>query len=266
MASFSEKDLKEKPPKWSRFWVSYILDIGYLIGFKLTDWFTFSLGYRIKSFGDNSLVCKETGQKANIIISNHASYLDIFLLMTSAYDVPGFVAKSEVQGVPIFGWISRIWRCIYVQRSSSEHKGPTVTQQISTRAVDTDYPPIVVFPEGTTSNNKYIMPFKTGAFVGGHCVKPVVIKYPFKNFSPAWESCKLPYHALRMFLQIYNECEIYWLPVYVPNEEEKKNPALYAKNVREALLQVSQFEPSEASLTDKIAYLKAKRGDRKSVV
>ena len=53
---------------------------------------------------------------------------------------------------------------------------------------------------------------------------------------------------LRMFLQIYNNCEIYWLPVYVPNEEEKANPALYAQNVRDALLQVSGMSETESSL------------------
>eukprot|EP00339_Tiarina_fusa_P015910 CAMPEP_0117040488 /NCGR_PEP_ID=MMETSP0472-20121206/28331_1 /TAXON_ID=693140 ORGANISM="Tiarina fusus, Strain LIS" /NCGR_SAMPLE_ID=MMETSP0472 /ASSEMBLY_ACC=CAM_ASM_000603 /LENGTH=205 /DNA_ID=CAMNT_0004751233 /DNA_START=365 /DNA_END=978 /DNA_ORIENTATION=- len=205
------------------------------------------------------MVCKETGERANIIVSNHSSYLDIFLLMTASEDVPGFVAKSEVQKVPLFGWISHFWRCIYVDRAGSP-KAKSVTEQIHERAVSHDFPPIVVFPEGTTTNNLFILPFKTGAFVGGHAVKPVAIKYPYKYFSPAWESCHFPYHVLRMFLQVYNECEIYWLPVYVPNEEEKQNPALYAQNVREAILEVSKLKDSGASLEDKIAFLKAKRG------
>jgi len=237
------------------------LDTFLSTGFKLTDWFTFSIGYPfLKTYGDNSLTCKKTGQRANIIVSNHSSYLDIFLLMTSSEHVPGFVAKSEVENIPVAGWISHFWRCLYVERVTKPGK-KSVTEQIQERAARTDFPPIVIFPEGTTTNNKYILPFKTGAFVGGHCVKPVIIKFPYKNFSPAWESCKAPTHMLRMFLQIYNNCEIYWLPVYVPNEEEKANPALYAQNVRDALLQVSGMSETESSLEDKIAYLKGLRGE-----
>jgi len=141
----------------------------------------------------------------------------------------------------------------------------------------------VVFPEGTTTNNRFILPFKRGAFVGGHPVKPVAIKYPYHNFSPAWESCKFPYHIFRMLTQFYNQCEIYWLPVYTPNEQEKKDPALYAQNVRnvsttfctqiiwsnltislfsKAIMQVADFKDCNSSLEDKIAYLKALRGGK----
>lgn len=82
------------------------------------------------------MVCKETGERANIIVSNHSSYLDIFLLMTASATVPGFVAKSEVQKVPIFGWISHFWRCIYVDRVGAPGS-KSVTEQIHERAMDT---------------------------------------------------------------------------------------------------------------------------------
>jgi len=130
-----EKDPKGPPNKWGRFWASGILDTFKWANFKLTDWFTFSIGYPfIKSFGDNSLTCKKTGKKANIIVGNHSSYLDIFLLMTASEDVPGFVAKAEVQKVPFFGWISHFWRCIYVYRAGSSG-AKSVTEQIQERAV-----------------------------------------------------------------------------------------------------------------------------------
>jgi len=136
MAKRTENDPDGPPTKRSRFWVSGILDSCSFVGLKLTDWFTFTLGYPfIRSYGDKSLICKETGQKANLIVANHSSYLDIFLLMTASAEVPGFVAKSEVKGVPLFGWISRVWRCIYVQRSTPPG-GKSVTDQISERAAD----------------------------------------------------------------------------------------------------------------------------------
>ena len=69
------------------------------------------------------MVCKETGQKANILTTNHSSYFDIFLLMISAADVPAFVAKAEVQKVPLIGWKSRIWQCLYVDRFAQKSEG-----------------------------------------------------------------------------------------------------------------------------------------------
>ena len=43
-------------------------------------------------------------------------------------------------------------------------------------------------PEGTTTNGNYILPFKTGAFLAGTPVQPVILKYPYTRFSPAWDT------------------------------------------------------------------------------
>jgi len=37
--------------------------------------------------------------------------------------------------------------------------------------------PMLLFPEGTTSNGRYLLPFRTGAFLAGVPVRPVVISY-----------------------------------------------------------------------------------------
>jgi hypothetical protein len=42
--------------------------------------------------------------------------------------------------------------------------------------------------EGTTTNGDYLLPFKTGAFRAHTPVKPVILKYPYKRFSPAWDT------------------------------------------------------------------------------
>ena len=45
------------------------------------------------------------------------------------------------------------------------------------------------------------------------------------------------------------------LPVYVPSEAEKKDPTLYANNVRDMMLRVGGFKASPASLQDSRAYI-----------
>lgn len=37
--------------------------------------------------------------------------------------------------------------------------------------------PLLLFPEGTTTNGRYLLPFKTGAFLAGQPLQPVVIRY-----------------------------------------------------------------------------------------
>jgi lysophosphatidylcholine acyltransferase/lyso-PAF acetyltransferase len=45
------------------------------------------------------------------------------------------------------------------------------------------------FPaEGTTTNGDFLLPFKTGAFLARVPVLPVILRYPYKRFSPAWDS------------------------------------------------------------------------------
>lgn len=42
--------------------------------------------------------------------------------------------------------------------------------------------------EGTTTNGDYLLPFKTGAFLAKAPVQPVILRYPYTRFNPAWES------------------------------------------------------------------------------
>ena len=46
-----------------------------------------------------------------------------------------------------------------------------------TFAQDPDSQPIVVFPEGTTTNGTALTTFKSGAFVAGRPVQPILIRY-----------------------------------------------------------------------------------------
>lgn len=44
------------------------------------------------------------------------------------------------------------------------------------------YPPFVIFPEGTLSNNTCLLPFRKGAFNALKTVTPVTIKYRWTWF------------------------------------------------------------------------------------
>lgn len=53
--------------------------------------------------------------------------------------------------------------------------------------------PLLIFlifnlAEGTTTNGDYLLPFRTGAFLARVPVQPVILRYPYTMFSPAWDS------------------------------------------------------------------------------
>lgn len=209
--------------------------------------------WNIKQKGPPSLFGPQG--KANIIVMNHVSHFDILMMMAVCHDgIPSFVAKRAVQGAPIFGYKSMVWQCLYVDNRTGNAPGGNLAQKIAERAANHELNPILIFPEGTTTNGESIINFRTGAFVSGSPVKPVAIRYPPGNFAPAWESIGGLYHMFRVFSQFSNACEIEWLPVYYPNEQEKKEPKLFAENVRTAIANAMKVPKIEASFQDKVDY------------
>ncbi len=57
--------------------------------------------------------------------------------------------------------------------------------------------------QGTTTNGKCLLPFKTGAFLAGAPVQPVILKYGPDRVSPAWDSVTALWHV---FLMLANPC------------------------------------------------------------
>eukprot|EP01095_Lingulamoeba_sp_RSL-Kostka_P003947 TRINITY_DN15063_c0_g1_i1.p1 TRINITY_DN15063_c0_g1~~TRINITY_DN15063_c0_g1_i1.p1 ORF type:complete len:317 (+),score=97.39 TRINITY_DN15063_c0_g1_i1:65-1015(+) len=256
------KDIKDysKPiSKEERYWFDNVLDtFDFIFGIRLSDFYSICLGFPCIRVTGNNKMESDDGVKTNLIISNHSSWIDIYMLMVTAEKLPGFVSKVEIKKVPVIGWLSQAWQCVYVDRVNG--KGIGTSQLIAERANDFDFPPVVVFPEGTTSNGKYFLKFKSGAFVSGAPVKPVIITYPSTKYSPCYESEKFLTHFFRVMTQFVNYCHVHYLPVYVPSEEEKEDPKLYALNLSKYMSKYSSQTLTESSYDDKRDYLKLIRG------
>ncbi|XP_047094373.1 lysophospholipid acyltransferase LPEAT1-like [Lolium rigidum] len=197
------------------------------------------------------------------IVSNHVSHLDILYHMSSS--LPSFVAKRSVARLPLVGLISKCMGCIFVQRESkaSDFKGVSgaVTERIQRAHRQKDSPMMLLFPEGTTTNGDYLLPFKTGAFLAKAPVRPVILRYPYKRFSPAWDSMDGARHILLLLCQFANYLEVVHLPVYYPSEQEKDDPKLYASNVRKLMAVEGNLILSDLGLADKRVYHAALNGN-----
>ena len=94
--------------------------------------------------------------------------------------------------------------------------------------------PAFVRLQGTTTNGKYLLPFRTGAFVAGKPVQPVLLQYAHRRGAPqlSWETIEAPRHIYLVFATLFHSARVVELPAYWPSEEEQKDAALYAHNVR----------------------------------
>jgi 1-acyl-sn-glycerol-3-phosphate acyltransferase len=112
------------------------------------------LGVRIREVG------KQTANTPLLILSNHASWLDICVITAIAPVV--FISKSEVARWPIFGFLSKLQRTIFIDRQA-RHKTGAATQEIAGRLLGGDA--VVLFAEGTSSDGVRILPFRS-ALIG----------------------------------------------------------------------------------------------------
>ncbi|KAF8748872.1 hypothetical protein HU200_012799 [Digitaria exilis] len=205
---------------------------------------------------------KET-EKPGAVVSNHVSYVDILYHMSAFF--PSFVAKRSVARLPLVGLISKCLGCIFVQRESktSDFKGVSgaVTERIQRAHQQKNASMMLLFPEGTTTNGDYILPFKTGAFIAKAPVQPVILRYPYKRFNPAWESMSGVRHVFLLLCQFVNYLEVIHLPVYYPSEQEKNDPKLYANNVRKLMAVEGNLTLSDLGLAEKRVYHAALTGN-----
>jgi 1-acyl-sn-glycerol-3-phosphate acyltransferase len=108
------------------------------------------IGIRISEVGRRS-----TATPA-LILSNHVSWLDICVITALAPVV--FVAKSEVAGWPVFGWLAKLQRTIFINRQA-RHQTGAATREIAARLLGGDA--VVLFAEGTSSDGIRVLPFRS---------------------------------------------------------------------------------------------------------
>ncbi|MGN0929102.1 MAG: lysophospholipid acyltransferase family protein [Alphaproteobacteria bacterium] len=112
------------------------------------------LGIKVKVKGE-----KLSNAKKLLILSNHASYLDIFAL--GSVFKTNFVSKADVKKWPLFGWIASLGNTVYITRNRMDAKNQI---NVLDRAFEKRKLPLIIFPEGTSSNGCEVLPFKSSMF------------------------------------------------------------------------------------------------------
>jgi lysophosphatidylcholine acyltransferase / lyso-PAF acetyltransferase len=208
---------------------------------------------------------------ATLQVSNHSSFVDIVLLYATTF--PSFVAKSGVRHWPVLGDMAIMVGTIFVhsradaadeQREQREEReegrGPGVAAGVAPgvaqaapvakhgsaaiaeriahleelRARGEDFQPVHVFPEGSTTNACYVIPFRSGAFrSAAQRIQPVVIRFEWDHFSPTWETVPMLFYYFRLISQVRNRASITFLPAVRP--EPGADPAKTAEDLRQTI-------------------------------
>lgn len=96
-----------------------------------------------------------------VIISNHQSNFDIPAIQGYFPFVPGFMAKKEMESWPFFKTWMPITNSIFIDRINPREGIKSIRQTV--KYIKAGYP-ILVFPEGTRSEDGKVGKFKNGGF------------------------------------------------------------------------------------------------------
>lgn len=94
-----------------------------------------------------------------LIVSNHLSYLDI--LICGGAMPCFFVSKAEVRSWPYFGWAAYTGGAIFLDRGRRSSSTDVAREMSARLALDT---PVLLFPEGTSTNGASVLRFHSGLF------------------------------------------------------------------------------------------------------
>lgn len=93
-----------------------------------------------------------------IFISNHMSYLDIPVIGSTLK--ASFVAKGEVATWPVFGFLSKLQQTAFISRSRTD----VGSAKNALETMLKDGRSMIIFPEGTSTDGRTVVPFKSSLF------------------------------------------------------------------------------------------------------
>lgn len=144
--------------------------------------------------------------------------MDTLVVMTE--QVASFVSKASVKNIPFVGVTARLSGSLFFDRTSTTDRKcllPLIDER-QKQAEAGIFPPLVIFPEGGTTNGTCLIKFAKGAFAGLNAVQPTGITY--KSALVSVGNAALPFagHFLQVMGSPWTTCEMRIYPVFKPNE------------------------------------------------
>ena len=183
------------------------------------------------------VILKMTGVSATVIgeenipdepvlfIGNHRSYFDILLTYSRCKRLTGYVAKKEMEKIPLLSTWMRYLYCLFLDRDDIKAGLKTILQAIDyvNRGIS-----ICIFPEGTRNKGEELsmLPFKDGAFKIATKTNCAIIPISLNNTSEIFEKHFPKIKKTHVVIE-------YGKPIYPDDldKEEKKHIGTYVQNI-----------------------------------
>jgi 1-acyl-sn-glycerol-3-phosphate acyltransferase len=149
-----------------------------------------------------------------VIVANHVSYLDPLAI---GWTLPvGAVGKSEIMEWPGVGEAVSDLGIVFVERGSARSGAVALRKMMRLLR---DEVPVLVFPEGTTTMGKDVLPFQRGAFGVARILRvpvvPATLRYECDDVPWVGSASLLP-HALRLHRHVSIRTELVFGPKLEP--------------------------------------------------
>lgn len=97
-------------------------------------------------------------QRQAVFVCNHVSYLDIPAI--GGILRASFIAKNEVAGWPVFGFLSRMQQTAFISRARNH----AAREKNALSNMLAEGKSLILFPEGTSTDGRDVAPFKSSLF------------------------------------------------------------------------------------------------------
>ena len=169
--------------------------------------------------------------QAVLYIGNHKSYFDIIITYARCPRLTGYIAKSDMQNVPLLRiWMRRL-HCLFIDRENVKEALKTILSGIDNIKHGIS---MCIFPEGTRNKTPEngLLPFKEGSFKMAEKTGCAIIPMAITNSADILEDHFPKVKATHVILQ-------YGAPIY-PNQlekEEKKHLGAHCQKIIEEMLE-----------------------------
>ena len=123
---------------------------------------------------------------AVLYVGNHSSYFDIVLTYLCFPRPTGYVAKAEMEKIPLLSAWMRNIHCLFLDRDNIKEGMKAILKGIEELKSGIS---ICIFPEGTRNTSPdTILPFREGSFRMAEKAKCPIIPVSITNSSAIWEA------------------------------------------------------------------------------
>ena len=180
------------------FMLEYIVKIAFMYVFRRKDLDTW-LESKVQKFSwycmkvirvdltieDQAQLAKVDWSRPVFVMGNHRSYLDIPIAFLALQRIVGFIAKTQLQRIPILNFWMHKLGCVFIDREKGG--GAEIIQ----KAVQSGkMPRLFIFPEGTRSKREGMVAFKSGCFRLAVEANAIILPIVTRGSDEAWEHRK----------------------------------------------------------------------------